>query len=117
MSEALRGAVARYLIDGAVGRRTGGSFPWGTFVVNLTGCFMLGFLLALLTERFPEHATLRAALTTGFLGAYTTFSTFALDSVRLTEDGVAGLAVANVVGSVVLGMAAAWMGTLAGKAV
>ncbi|MET0773306.1 MAG: CrcB family protein, partial [Candidatus Limnocylindrales bacterium] len=68
------GAVARYLVDGWVSQRTGGSFPLGTLVVNLTGTFLLGLLAALAIERSVLPAVIRPALMIGFLGAYTTFS-------------------------------------------
>lgn len=110
------GALARYLVGGWVAARTRGAFPLGTLVVNVTGCFLLGLLFTLFTERVLPHPTLRAALTVGFLGAYTTFSTFSLETVRLVEDGALPLAVANVAGSVVTGMVAVYLGIFAGRA-
>jgi CrcB protein len=71
------GAVARYHVEGLVSRLTKGAFPWGTLVVNLTGCFLLGLIATVLTGRFLPHPALRSAVTIGFIGAYTTFSTFA----------------------------------------
>lgn len=109
------GALSRYQLEGLVSRHTRGAFPWGTLVVNLSGCFVLGLLFTVLTERFLPHPDLRAALTIGFLGAYTTFSTFAFESVRLAEDGAPGIALLNVVVSVAAGVAAAWLGIVAGR--
>ena len=109
------GALSRYHVEGAVSRFTRGAFPWGTLVVNLSGCFLLGLLFTVLTERFLPHPDLRTALTIGFLGAYTTFSTFAFETVRLAEDGARGLAILNVVVSVVAGVTAAWLGIVAGR--
>ncbi len=109
------GAVARYAVDGWVSRRTTGPFPWGTLVVNATGCFLLGLLFTLFTDRFLPHPALRAALTIGFVGAYTTFSTFSLETVRLVEDGALMYAAGNVVGSLVLGLAAVYAGIFAGR--
>ena len=110
------GAVARYSLDGWVSRLAGGGFPWGTFVVNLSGCFVIGLLTTVLTERLLPLPTVRVAVTVGFVGAYTTFSTFAYESLRQIQEGALGLAVANVAGSVVLGIAAAWLGVVAGRA-
>jgi CrcB protein len=110
------GAVSRYTIEGWVSDRTRGAFPWGTFVVNVSGCFILGLLFTLLTERFLPHPTLRSALTIGFVGAYTTFSTFAFETMRLGEDGAVLLAATNIVASVVVGIAAVYLGTALGRA-
>lgn len=105
------GALSRYQLEGWVSRQAEGAFPWGTFVVNLSGCLLLGFVITLLTERVLPHPTVRSALTIGFLGAYTTFSTFAYETFRLGEDGALGLAMLNVVASVGLGVLAAYVGT------
>ncbi len=109
------GAVARYAVEGWVARRTSGAFPWGTLVVNATGCFLLGLLFTVFTGRLLPHPALRAALTIGFLGAYTTFSTFSLETVRLVEDGAVLYAAGNVVGSVALGLASVYAGIFVGR--
>ena len=110
------GAITRYGVEGWVPSRTRGAFPWGTLVVNTTGCFLLGFVFALLTERFLPHPTVRIALTIGFLGAYTTFSTFAFETMRLAEDGALALAAGNMAASLGAGMLAVYAGTWAGRA-
>lgn len=111
------GATARYLVDGWVSDRTGASaFPWGTLVINLSGSLVLGLLFALAIERDVLPATIRGPLMIGFLGAYTTFSTFMLESWRLWEDGAVGLAMANLVGSCVLGLVAVIIGLTIGRA-
>ncbi|HUI05096.1 MAG TPA: fluoride efflux transporter CrcB [Acidimicrobiales bacterium] len=110
------GAVSRYWLDGVVSRATGGSFPWGTWVVNVTGCFVVGLLTTLLTERLMPHPTVRIAVTVGFVGAYTTFSTFAYESVRLGQAGALGIATVNVVSSVAVGFLATWAGITLGRA-
>ena len=110
------GAVSRYAVEGWVSERTRGAFPWGTFVVNVSGCFILGFLFTLLTERFLPHPTLRSALTIGFVGAYTTFSTFAFETMRLGEDGAVLFAAINVGASVAVGITAVYLGTALGRA-
>jgi CrcB protein len=110
------GALARYGVEGAVSHRWPGAFPWGTFVVNVSGAFLLGFLFVLLTERFTIDAWARSALTIGFLGAYTTFSTLSFETYRLIEDGAIGLAVANSLGSLAAGLVAVYLGVVAGRA-
>ncbi len=111
------GAIARYHVEGFVsGRMRGLAVPWGTLVVNVSGCFVLGVVATLLTERFVPHPHLRGAITIGFLGAYTTFSTFAYETLKLSEDGATRLAVLNVALSIVLGIAAAWSGIVVGRA-
>lgn len=111
------GAITRYLVDGAVADRTASAFPFGTLVVNLTGSFLLGFLFALTAERAILPAEIRGPLLIGFIGAYTTFSTYMLESWRLIEDGAVGLAVANLAGSVALGLVAVVLGLLIGRLV
>jgi CrcB protein len=102
------GAIVRYHVDGLVRRSTKAAFPWGTLVVNVSGCFLLGLAVTLLTERFHPHPHLRAALTVGFIGSYTTFSTFAHETLHLGEDGAGGQALLNVALSVIAGLAAVW---------
>ena len=110
------GALARYALGGWVADRAHSVFPWGTLAVNVSGSLVLGFLFVLLTERFLPHPTLRIALTVGFLGAYTTFSTFSLETLRLIEDGAVGLATANVLASVAAGLLAVYLGIVVGRA-
>jgi CrcB protein len=92
------GAIARFLLDGAVSVRVGGGFPWGTLAVNATGSFALGLLGT------------SVLLGTGLLGGYTTFSTWMLETHRLAEDGRRLPAVVNVIGSLAVGLSAAWLG-------
>jgi CrcB protein len=110
------GAVARYGLDGLISRRAPTSFPWGTFVINVSGSFLLGTVFVAMTERFRPDPWLRSALTIGFLGAYTTFSTFSLETYRLVEDGAYGLAIANALGSLAAGLAAVYAGVVIGRA-
>ena len=111
------GALARYGLEGAVSRRWSGAFPWGTFVVNVSGSFVLGVVFVLLTERMSVDPWVRSTLTIGFLGAYTTFSTLSLESYRLLEDGAVGLALANMLGSLAAGLLAVYLGVVTGRAV
>jgi CrcB protein len=110
------GALARYGLEGFVSRRAPSVFPWGTFAVNVTGAFVLGFAFTLMTEQLTVASWLRAAVTIGFLGAYTTFSTLSFETYRLLEDGALGLAVANAVGSLVAGLVAVYLGVVVGRA-
>ncbi len=103
------GAPTRYLLDGLVGDHTSGRFPWGTFVINMSGSFALGLLTGLaLYHGFP--ATPKIILGTGFCGAYTTFSTWTFETVRLLEEGSTRQAGLNAAASLVLGLVAAAAG-------
>jgi CrcB protein len=111
------GAISRYMLDSRITAWTGGSFPWGTLVVNVSGSFAIGVLFALIVERAAMSADLRAPLLIGFLGAYTTFSTLTLESWRMIEDGSWLLAAANLGGSVAIGMFAIVAGIALGRAI
>ena len=110
------GAVSRYLVDAIVSDRLDGAFPWGTLVVNASGSFLLGLLFALAIERAFLPPGVRGPVMIGFLGAYTTFSTLMLESWRLVEDGAIVLAVANLAGSVIIGVVAVVAGLAVGRA-
>ena len=98
------GAPLRYLVDGYVGDRVEGAFPWGTLVVNASGSLLLGVLSGLaLYHAFPRSP--KVILGTGFCGAYTTFSTFSFETVRLVEEGAVGAAFRNAAAT--LGICAA----------
>ncbi len=99
------GAIARFLLDGAVSARVPSAFPWGTLAVNLSGAFLLGVLAGA-----AVGADAYRIAGTGFLGAFTTFSTWMLESHRLAEDGRWRLAAANLLGSLALGLLAVWLG-------
>jgi fluoride exporter len=101
------GAPLRYLVDQAVSRRHDSLFPWGTFVVNLAGSFLLGLLAAL---SLRADAPVLALAGTGFCGALTTYSTFGYETVRLLEDGSRFYAAANACASIVAGLGAALIG-------
>jgi fluoride exporter len=110
------GSVARYGIDGFVSQRTGEAFPWGTFVVNVSGSFLLGLLFALLIEgRVIVAPWLRSAVTVGLVGAYTTFSTLTLETFRLIEDGALVGAGVNALGSLAVGLVAMYIGIVLGR--
>jgi fluoride exporter len=103
------GAVSRYAISLALPTETG-RFPWGTFLINVSGSAALGFVLVLVIDRFPRGRLARPVLGTGFLGAYTTFSTFTVEAIDLVRAGHAGTALAYLTGSVFAGLLAVWAG-------
>jgi CrcB protein len=111
------GAISRYLVDGFVSDRTGGGFPWGTLVVNVSGTFLLGLLFAMTMERAILPAEIRGPVMIGFIGAYTTFSTYLLESWRLIEDGAWAMALANLGGSIAIGLVAVAAGMIIGRAI
>jgi len=98
------GAIARFLLDGALSERVDGRFPWGTLAVNVSGSFLLGVVAG------AVDGDAYRLLATGLLGAYTTFSTWMLESHRLGEDGRLRLGAANVALSLAGGIAAVWIG-------
>ena len=106
------GANARYLLGGWIAARYGTLFPLGTFVINVTGSFILGFFLTLAQERVLIHPNVRLLFAVGFVGAYTTFSTFEYESMRLLQDGELLWSLVNLVGSVLTGGVAVLAGII-----
>ena len=106
------GALARYAAGSAIMTRFGGRFPLGTLVINVTGSFAIGFLMTVLTERFNLDPAWRLLLVVGFLGGYTTFSSFEWETFTAMRDGEWWTGMFNVVGSVMLGYAAVWLGAM-----
>jgi CrcB protein len=111
---AMGGATARYKLSTWITVPAGG-FPWATFWTNMSGSFVLGILLVVLLERYPPTRYARAFAGTGFLGAYTTFSTFSVETDLLVKDGHIAVAVAYVVSSLVVGIFLAWLGMILGR--
>ena len=112
------GALARFGISQAVaGSRIGTAFPVATFIANMVGCLVIGFCFVWLGERGAGSPALRSGIQIGFLGALTTFSTYSLESLNLLVDRQYGYAAANILGSVVLGLAAAYLGIISGRAI
>ncbi len=109
------GTVSRYALAGAVYRILGTGFPHGTFVVNMAGCFFIGLLAVLSEKKFVLGPEARLFLMIGFCGAFTTFSTFILESAQLIRAGEAGKAFLNVGASVALGFILLWLGMVAGE--
>ncbi len=111
------GAIARYGVALWIGQRWGRSFPFGTFVINISGSFLIGLLMSLFTERFMVNPQWRLLFVVGFLGAYTTFSTFEYETGALLKDGEWLVATLNVVLSVVVGFAALKLGEVIAKSI
>jgi CrcB protein len=105
------GAIARFLVDGLVGARAGGEFPWGTFAVNLSGAALLGLLAGAAVT-----GTASVLAGTATLGSYTTLSTWMLESHRLGQDDQLAIAGANLIGSLVAGFATVALGHAVGAA-
>ena len=108
------GTLARYGVSRIV-HVAPDSFPWATFTVNVTGAFVLGVLLTAMIERWPPSRYARPFLAIGFLGAYTTFSTFMVETDLLVKDGAADVAVLYVAGSLLAGFVAVYLGIVAGR--
>ncbi|MEO5344022.1 MAG: fluoride efflux transporter CrcB [Gammaproteobacteria bacterium SHHR-1] len=109
------GALLRFWVSNGVYQLLGRGFPYGTLAVNLLGSLLMGLLFVLLTERFAAAPELRAALLIGLLGAFTTFSTFSLETYNLIEQAAYFKAALNVLLSVLLCLLAAWLGLLLGR--
>jgi CrcB protein len=111
------GAISRYGVALWVGQRWGRHFPLGTFLINISGSFLIGLLMSLFTERFMVNPQWRLMLVVGFLGAYTTFSTFEYETGALLKDGEWMIAGLNVVLSVFAGFAALKLGEVIAKSI
>lgn len=109
------GANARYWLGGWISNRWGTAFPCATLFINVTGSFVLGLFVALITERFIVNPNWRLLVAIGFVGAYTTFSTFEYETFALVEVGSWSRALVNVFGSVVAGFVAVWLGVRLGQ--
>lgn len=106
------GSLTRYMVGSAIMSRLGTRFPAGTFVINVSGSFLIGLLMTLFTERLQVNPNWRFLLVVGFLGGYTTFSSFEWETLSLVRDGGRWLGVFNIVGSLLLGYAAVWFGSI-----
>ena len=111
------GANVRYWLGMWVTQRWGAAFPYATFIINISGSFLIGFLLIFLMARvrMPQTETLRLLLAVGFLGAYTTFSTFEFETLDLARNGAILRAFVNALGSLVAGFIAVYLGEAAGR--
>ena len=113
----LLGANARYLVSVWAARRIGPEFPYGTLIVNLSGSLLLGFLVTAVAASAAYGREIQLLVPIGFVGAYTTFSTFAYESVGLLRRRAYGLAVTNVLGSTMLGLLGAWIGIVVARGI
>lgn len=111
------GASLRYLVSGLVYQRLGTSFPYGTLAVNVVGCFLIGLVMSVTEDRFIINQNFRLFLTVGMFGGFTTFSTYSYESLVLLRDGQGVYAIMNLAGSVVAGLAAVYLGSVAGRIV
>lgn len=109
------GTLLRYFLGGAVQRLYSGSFPWGTFAVNMAGCFLFGLVWTAAEERFLINAELRTVLLVGFMGAFTTFSSFMFETGQLMRDSQWLLAFGNVAAQNLTGLALLFLGMAAGR--
>ncbi len=111
------GALLRFWVSTWVYARLGREFPWGTLAVNVAGSLLMGLLYILLIERLSLPPVWRAALLVGLLGAFTTFSTFSIETLNLIEDGALLKALMNILLSVTLCLFGAWLGVLLGRTI
>ena len=108
------GVLSRYGIDTFIERRSDALFPWATFLINVSGCLAVGFIVAALVDRQRAPAWLRTGLVIGFCGGYTTFSTFAQESLDLLKEGDQAIALAAIAANVLLGLLAVHVGARLG---
>lgn len=109
------GSILRYWVGSTIAGRMGIRFPYGTLVVNLTACVIIGFTLTYLGRRADLSPAWRFLIPIGFIGAYSTFSTYEWETLSTMRSGAFALAAGYAVGSLVLGLAATWCGTLLGE--
>ena len=106
------GGLARYVAGSWIMAKSGGRFPLGTLAINVSGSFLIGVLMTLLTERLSPHPNWRLFLVVGVLGGYTTFSSFEYETYTAVRDGARWMAALYVAGSVLLGYLGVWLGAL-----
>jgi CrcB protein len=109
------GALGRFGLSSGVYRLLGRDFPWGTLAVNVLGSFLMGLLFVLFLDRLAGPPELRSAILVGFLGAFTTFSTFSMETLVLVEQGFVVKGLLNILASVLLCLLACWLGALLGR--
>src|SRR5215469_12410456 len=110
------GSIARFWVGSYITYRMGAKFPYGTFIINISGSFLIGLIVTLLAERTHWNPNSLYLIPIGFVGAYTTFSTFEFEAFRSIRSGDVLLAFLYVTSSVILGFIAIWLGILSGRA-
>ncbi|MGH9737180.1 MAG: fluoride efflux transporter CrcB [Candidatus Acidiferrales bacterium] len=111
------GSMLRFWAGGLISGRLGTRFPYGTFVINITASFLIGFIMTVLSERAHLSPSWRYLLVVGFLGGYSTFSSFEYESFSVFRDGEVLIAAVNIAFSVVVGFVAVWVGVITGRAI
>ena len=111
------GAVARFIVSTKITEKFGNSFPYGTLTINVIGSFLMGLLAITLVERMHIDPLYRLGIFVGFLGAFTTFSTFSIETLNLFDQGMPLRALLNIISSVLFSVLAVWLGVLIGKAI
>lgn len=109
------GAITRFWVGVYIANRMGTRFPYGTFVINISGSFIIGLVITVLAERSSLSPNWRYLIPIGFVGAYTTFSTFEFETLRAIQDGQIAIGMLNVFGSVIAGFIAVWLGVITAK--
>ncbi len=109
------GSIARFWLGGTVYARLGTRFPYGTFFVNISGCFAIGFIMIILTGRTQMNPSWRYFIPIGFIGGYTTFSTFGYETMMSFNEGAMLTGSLNIVLSVLAGLIAVWLGMICGR--
>jgi CrcB protein len=109
------GSVLRFWLGSFIGGRLGARFPYGTFVINVTGSFLIGMVLAVLATKAHWNSNWRYLIPIGFIGGYTTFSAFEYETFQLFQDGQLLTAMLNIALSVVIGFVGVWVGVVAGR--
>jgi len=107
------GTICRFLLSGLTHRMVGDHIPWGTLAVNVLGCFLLAFLLEMGLATASRE--IRIAVAVGFLGGFTTFSTFGFETMKLMREGAVALAALNMAANLILGFTAVWLGFVTAK--
>ena len=111
------GSIARFWLGTYVGDRMGTRFPYGTFIINLSGSFLIGLIVTVLAAKTHWSPNWRYLIPIGFIGAYTTFSTFEYETFHSVQDGELLMAGLNVILSVVIGFIAVWLGVITGRTI